>query len=68
MQLEAIETIKNTVGLEALPDTLLDVALARLANPEGSLNEICEVLPTKISKGAVSQRFKKIIEIAKEVG
>ncbi|MBQ7466701.1 MAG: DNA-binding protein WhiA [Clostridia bacterium] len=68
VQLEAIETIKNTVGLEALPDTLLDVALARLANPEGSLNEICEVLPTKISKGAVSQRFKKIIEIAKEVG
>ena len=68
VQLEAIETIKNTVGLEALPDSLLDVALARLANPEGSLSDISSVLPTKISKGAVSQRFKKIIEIAKEVG
>ena len=68
VQLDAIETIKNTVGLESLPDNLLDVALARLANPEGSLSEICEVLPVKVSKGAVSQRFKKIIEIAKEIG
>lgn len=66
-QLEAIETIKQTIGLESLAEPLFDVALARLANPEGSLSEICEVLPTKVSKGAVSQRFKKIIEIAKEV-
>ena len=67
-QLEAIETIRQTIGLESLPDNLLEVALARLANPEGSLSEICEVLETKISKGALSQRFKKIMEIAKEIG
>ena len=67
-QLDAIKVIQDTVGLESLPDTLLDVALARLANPEGSLSDICEVLPVKVSKGAVSQRFKKIIEIAKEIG
>lgn len=67
VQLDAIETIKNTIGLEALPDPLLDVALARLANPEGSLTDICEVLPVKVSKGAVSQRFKKLIKIAEEV-
>ena len=66
-QLRAIETIKQTVGLEALPENLLEVALARLANPEGSLSEISEVLQTKVSKGAIAQRFKKIIEIAKEV-
>ena len=67
-QLKAIETIRQTVGLEALPDNLLEVALARIANPEGSLDEIREVLDVKVSKGAVSQRFKKIMEIAKEVG
>lgn len=66
-QLKAIETIRETIGLESLPDTLLEVALARLANPEGSLAEIGEVLETKISKGAISQRFKKIMEIAKEI-
>ena len=66
-QLEAIETIRQTIGLESLPDSLLDVALARLANPEGSLSEISEVLEPKISKGAISLRFKKIMEIAKEI-
>ncbi len=67
-QIEAIENIKNTVGLESLSEGLLEVALARLANPEGSLNDIAEVLPVKISKGAIALRFKKIIEISKEIG
>jgi len=67
-QLKAIEVIKQTIGIESLPESLQEVALARLANPEGSLNEIKDVLEVKVSKGAVSQRFKKIIEIAKEIG
>ncbi len=67
LQLDAIEKIRQTIGIESLPDSLAEVALARLANPEGSLSEICEVLEPKISKGAVSQRFKKIMEIAKEI-
>ena len=66
-QLEAIEIIRETIGIEGLPENLQEVALARLANPEGSLSEIIEVLETKISKGAVSQRFKKIEQIAKEI-
>lgn len=67
-QIVAIENIKNTIGLESLPENLLEVALARLANPEGSLNDIAEVLPVKVSKGAIALRFKKIIEISKEIG
>ena len=67
-QLEAIETIRQTIGIEGLPEPLQEVALARLANPEGSLTEISEVLQAKISKGAISLRFKKIMEIAKEIG
>lgn len=67
-QISAIENIKNTIGLESLSEGLLEVALARLANPEGSLNDIAEVLPVKISKGAIALRFKKIIEISKEIG
>lgn len=66
-QLDAIETIQNTIGIESLPDTLVEVALARIANKEGTLSDIILVLPKKISKGAVSQRFKKLIEIAKEL-
>ena len=67
-QLEAIEVIKQTIGIEGLPENLQEVALARLENPEGSLTEIIEALDKKISKGAVSQRFKKIEQIAKEIG
>ena len=66
-QLEAIEIIQNTIGLESLPESLQDVALARLSNPEGSLVDIQAVLHDKISKGAVSQRFKKLIQISKEL-
>ena len=66
-QIEAIEVINNTIGIEGLPLSLQDVALARLANKEGSLNDIVAVLPKKISKGAVAQKFKKIIQIAKEL-
>ena len=67
MQLDAIEVIQNTIGLESLPDSLQEVALARLANPEGSLMDIQALLETKITKGAISQRFKKILEISKEL-
>ena len=67
MQLDAIEVIQNTIGIESLPDSLQEVALARLANPEGSLLDIQSLLETKITKGAISQRFKKILEISKEL-
>lgn len=65
--LDAIEKIRQTIGIEALSQPLQDAAYARLENPEGSLNDILEQLPYKISKGALSQRFKKIIAISKEV-
>ena len=66
-QLEAIEIIRDTIGLESLPDSLAEVALARLTNPDGSLIDIANALPNAISKGAVSQRFKKLIQISKEL-
>lgn len=67
-QLKAIETISSLVGLENLPESLLDAALIRLANPESSLKELCGLLEKPVSKGALAQRFNKIIEIAEELG
>ena len=67
-QMRAIEVIQNTIGLENLPDTLSEAALARLANPEGSLKELLMALDNKISKGALAQRFDKIIKLAEELG
>ncbi len=67
-QLSAIEVIQNTIGIESLPDVLAEAALSRLANPEGSLSDLLQTLETKITKGALAQRFNKIIKIAQELG
>lgn len=67
-QTKAIEIIKNTIGLENLPDTLCEAALLRLGNPEASLNELLTLMENKISKGALAQRFDKIIKLSNELG
>jgi hypothetical protein len=67
-QLAAIEIIQNTIGLENLPEGLLEAALIRISNPESSLNDLCSLLEKPISKGALAQRFNKIIQISEELG
>ena len=67
-QLRAIEIIQNTVGLENLPDTLNEAALLRLGNPEASLKDLLELMEEKVSKGALAQRFNKIMKLAEELG
>jgi DNA-binding protein WhiA len=67
-QMKAIEILQNTIGIENLPDTLAEAALARISNPEGSLKELLFALDNKISKGALAQRFDKIIKLAEELG
>lgn len=67
-QLASIETIRTTIGIENLPEPLLEAALSRLANPEGSLSDLLKTLDSKITKGALAQRFDKINKIAEELG
>lgn len=67
-QMKAIEILRSTVGIENLPEPLQEAALARLSNPESSLKDLLLVLDNKISKGALAQRFNKIIELSKELG
>ena len=67
-QIKAIEIIQNTIGLENLPEALCETALLRLGNPEASLNDLLSLMETKISKGALAQRFEKIIKLSNELG
>ena len=67
-QIEAINLISSTIGLDSLPTSLKEVADLRLKNPEATLLDIVELLGGKISKSAVNLRFRKIMEIAKELG
>ncbi len=57
-----IESIMYTVGLDALPDTLQEMALLRLANPEESLSGLAKL--SGLSRSGVNHRLKKISEIA----
>ncbi len=66
-QMTAIETIEKTVGLSALPEDLLYVAVLRKENPAKSLNELMELSGGKLSKPSLSRKLKKIIEFAQKI-
>ena len=63
-QVEAIQIISDTIGLESLPMELQEVALLRLANPEESLSELMGLTTEKLSKSALNHRLMKIQKIA----
>ena len=61
-QLEAIEYIKKTIGLEALPEDLREIAYLRLDNPEMSLRALGENLSPPISRSGANHRMQRIME------
>lgn len=61
-QVDAINKIKEKMGLEKLNGDLFIVANARLNNPDDSLIELAEGL--NISKSCLNHRIRKIIEIS----
>ena len=63
-QLEAIKYIKNTVGLEALPEDLREIASLRLENPEMSLRALGENLDPPISRSGANHRMQRLLEYA----
>ena len=65
-QVRAIEVINETVGLQSLDKKFFDVAAARLADKNASLQELAERL--NISKSCINHRMRKILELAKSLG
>lgn len=63
-QLLAVEKISEALGLDSLPENLAETARLRLANPEASLQELCEMFDPPISKSGVNHRLRKLEEIA----
>ena len=66
-QIEDIEFIKNTVGLEQLPMNLRDVAYARLEEPDAALKELGEMLQKPLGKSGVNHRLRKLSSIAQNI-
>ncbi len=66
-QVEDIRLIEREVGLSALTPQLRDMAEARLAHPEASLQELGDWLDPPVGKSGVHHRMTRIGEIAEKL-
>ncbi len=67
-QVGHIETIQRHMGLHKLPPNLREVAEIRLNNRDATLKEIGMMLDPPVGKSGVNHRFRKIEELAEELG
>lgn len=65
-QLAAIRILKANGQLEHLPAKLQQAAHAREENPEATLTELASMMEPAISKPAMNNRMKKLVQLAKE--
>ena len=66
-QIEAIEKIRNTVGLQSLSDVLREAALLRLEYSELSLAELGKAATPQVSKAVINQRLKRLEKISEKL-
>lgn len=66
-QIEAIEFIAETVGLETLSDNLYELCMLRLANPEENLESLAKLMNPPLTKSGVNHRLRKIVKIADDL-
>ncbi len=66
-QVENIRHVANTIGLQALPESLSEIAKLRLEFPDASLKELGEMLHPKVGKSGVNHRMRKIDELAEKL-
>ena len=65
-QIAAIQILKEKGMLENLPGKLKQAAVARENNPSSSLSELAAMMDPPITKPAMNQRLKKLLQMAKE--
>ncbi len=64
-QIKAIEIISQTMGLQSLDKNLFEVAEARLADPNASMQELADRLG--VSKSCLNHRIRKIMAISSQL-
>ena len=65
-QLTAIRKLKEREELEHLPLKLQQAAKAREENPEATLTELAAMMEPPITKPAMNNRMKRLVQLAKE--
>ena len=63
-QVDDIMYIRDTAGLESLPENLEETALLRLEYPQASLKELGMLMSPAVGKSGVNHRLRKISGIA----
>lgn len=66
-QVEDILYIRDTIGLEKLPENLEETALLRLEYPQASLKELGALFSPPVGKSGVNHRLRKISGIAEQL-
>lgn len=66
-QVEDITYIKNTVGLDELPEGLEEIAKIRLQYPEATLKELGDLLTVPLGKSGVNHRLRKLSNMAEKL-
>lgn len=65
-QLAAIRHLRETGIFESLPGKMQQAAIARENNPSASLTELAAMMEPPITKPAMNNRMKKLLNLAKE--
>lgn len=63
-QVKAIREISGSMGLDALPDKLRELARLRLENPEASVSELAELSDPPVTKSCLYHRMRKLLSYA----
>ena len=63
-QIQDIELIRDTMGLDELPQNLREMALLRLEYPDAPLKELGNYLEPPVGKSGVNHRLRKLSVIA----
>lgn len=63
-QIEAIKTLQKEGKFESLSESLKEIALIRLENPDASLTELGQMLKNPIGKSGVNHRLKQLEQLA----
>ncbi len=63
-QIHDIVYIRDTIGLDGLPEGLEEIAKARLSQPQATLQELGESLESPVGKSGVNHRLRKIKNLA----
>lgn len=66
-QIEDIELIDNTIGLDELSEDLREIAELRLENPDYNLKELGNALSVPISRSGANHRLSRIAQIAEDI-